>query len=191
MSDLRSGASSPVRGGGGTTRGALSFAPNHPTIPAYIVNILTGTVVEIALLPDEVSENYGAEIEPTPIMGRSSPIMGYSGGGPKTVSLSLILYDDYCKDGIIQTVNNLKALSYPEYSNIVEPPNCYVRIGDFIKLYGVCTSVGVSWSKPIRKDHVSGEMTYIKADVSLEFQNCVSTPFSATSVERGRDSNVR
>lgn len=175
----------------GQRPGAMfSFAPNHPPIPAYIVNILTGTVIEIALLPEEISENYAAEITPTSIMGRSSPVMGYAGGGPKTVSLSLTLHDDYCKLGIIQTVNNFKALSYPEYSNIVESPNCYLRIGDFMRLYGVCTSVGVSWSKPMRRDHVSFQMTYIKADVSLDLQNCVSTPFSASSVEGGSDSDA-
>jgi len=160
-------------------------------IDSYVINDITGSIIRFKLLPDEVSESYSAEFEDVPIMGRSSPYVSYSLGGPKEISLSLILHDDYCIGGnILDTVNKFKALAYPNYEDqVIEPPKCFLRIGDFIKLLGVCSSVDVSWEKPIRVDKDTGESFYAKADVSLSLRNVVKVPFSADQVERGNDSD--
>ena len=174
-------------GGGGSSPGA--YSPPRPPISAYIVNILTGSQHLINILPDSITESYSAMFDNIPIMGASSPKIGYSGGGPKSVSLSLPLHDDYSDKGILYDVNILKALAYPEYTTSIKPPNCYLRIGSFIAVYGACGSVSVSWQRPYRRDR-SGNIVYVRADVSLDFQNIVRVPFSASDVERGRDTDA-
>jgi len=159
-------------------------------IQMIVVNIITGTVIEIYLTPESISENYQALFTGISIMGRSSPLQGYGGGGPKNVSFSVVVHDDLCPEGILTAVNKFKALPYPEYDAAVIPPNCYVRIGDFIKLFGFCESVGVSWSPPYRKQKRDGKMVYMQANVDLSFTNCVQAPFSASSVEAGIDTDL-
>jgi len=161
-----------------------------PFIPALIVNVLTGTPTRIEMLPEEFSESNNADLQNIDITGRSSPLIGYAGGGPKTVSINLPLHDDLCSLGIVQTVNNLKALTYPEYGGSIEPPKSYLRVGTFFKIFGACESCDVTWRKPYREDHVSGEMTYIYAEVSLSFTNVVEVPFSASSVQGGKDTDI-
>ena len=151
-------------------------------IPCYIINLVTGSRIEVDILPDEISESKDSQFDSVDLRGRSAPLQGYNCSGARSVSYSLTLHDDYCKGGLLSTVRKLKALEYPEYANSsLTPPKCYVRFGSMISMSAIVTSVSITWKKPYRNGF------YINADVNLEFSEVVDTPYSASQIEAGGD----
>lgn len=149
-------------------------------INCYIKNLVTGTTIEFELIPETVSDNNSASFDAQDIRGRSNPIQGYNTSGPRTVSFSIQLHDDYCKDGILTTVNKLRALTYPAYGGGVTPPSCYVRFGKMIRMKAVVTSVSVQWNKPYRNG------VFTQAEVSLDFTEIRNKSLSASNIEGGK-----
>lgn len=149
-------------------------------IVGYIVNLLTNSRVEFELMPDELSDSNSAQFEDVSPLGRSGPLRAYSSSGPRAISFTLQLHNDYCKDGILNTVNKLKALTYPAYTggNIM-PPKCLVRIGDMINCTATCDEVGVNWMKPIVDN------MYVMAEVSISLSEVTSKAKSTFDVEKG------
>lgn len=146
----------------------------------YIVNLRTGTVMDFIIIPDgPISESLGVTWGSQQIPGSTRTYYGYDNTGPRSVNFSVRLHDDYCKFGIKQSVQNLKALAYPEYDGYVYPPECYVRIGNFLRFKGLCDSVSLSWERPIRNNQ------YLVADLSLSFQVVHNLVYSAFDVEGG------
>ena len=111
------------------------------------------------------------------IRGRSSPFKGYSSSGPREVSFSISLCQDYCKEGLLKTVNRLSALTYPHNESYVKPPKCKIVIGKFINITGVITAVGVEWRKPYK------EGIYSFADVSISASEVVDKSQSDNEIE--------
>lgn len=145
-------------------------------IPCYIINTVTGGTIEFDCEPDEISDTVSAQFDPQEIRGRSSPYQGYNSSGPRTLSFSLILHDDLCKEGILNTINRLKSLVYPGYGGVLSTPACLVRIGDMIHMKAIVSDVGVSWQKPYRNG------VYLLAEVSLTLSEVVDTPHSASDI---------
>lgn len=142
------------------------------------------------LAPDDFSENHTAEWDPAVIRSRSSPLAAYSGGGARTVSLAIDIHEDYMKayfnggnsNEITQFVGQLKALTYPRYQGgTVIPPKVFIKIGQFFRMKAYCTSVDITWKKPIRNNK------YIAATISMSFTEILSTCFSADEVATGGD----
>jgi hypothetical protein len=142
------------------------------------------------LAPDDLTESHSANFEPVEIMGRSSPLASYSGGGGRTVDISLDVHEDYLKAysnqknvaNIVEFVGQVKALTYPRYQdNIVIPPRVFIKIGEFFRMKAYCNSVSVSWKKPIR------EGRYIMAGLNMNFTEILSVSFSADEVATGKD----
>lgn len=161
-------------------------------IDAYIINMNTGTRIELDLLPESIDDSYTANYNSTPILGRSTPIIGYSEGGPRSISFSVKLHDDVISEAgmdIVDKVNILKALSYPSYENDrVISPKCYVRIGSMISMTGVCNNVGVSWEPPYSPTK-KGRVSYLQAEVSLSFDEVQPIPQSASQIENDEVAN--
>ena len=145
----------------------------------YIINLLTGTRIELPFIPAEsLSEEVSAEFEASAVRGRSTSGGGYSSTGPRPITFSVTLHDDFCRDGILRTTNRMKALCYPTYSSHVNPPICFVRLGRHIRFRAICRSVSLSWQLPLR------EGRFIVAEVSFTF-DIVEPPQNAFSMERG------
>lgn len=159
-------------------KGALSYSKDN--ISCYIKNLITGTTIEFDLIPEEFSETNVATYDQHNIRGRSSPIQGYSNSGPRNISYMVQIHDDCCTNGIVDTVNKLRALSYPEYGGSIVPPKCYIRFGDMLSIKAVVINVNVTWRKPYRNG------TFINADVSLDFIEIIDKPRSASEVEGGK-----
>ena len=149
-------------------------------ISCYVKNLLTGTTIEFELIPESVTDSNSASFDPQDIRGRSTPIQGYNNSGPRTVSYTVILHDDYCKDGILKTVNALRALTYPAYGGSVTPPTCYVRFGKMIKMKAITNSVSVNWMTPYR------DGVFTRAEVTLDFIEVRGSSLGASSVEGGK-----
>ena len=146
----------------------------------YIANLTTGTYIYFDVAPDgHISDGVNASYDSMQVPGSTRTIYGYENTGPRTISFSVRLHDDYCRYGIKTTVNYLRALAYPEYGGFVYPPQCYVRIGNLMRFTGICTSVGFSWDRPIRNN------MYLVADVSLTFDVIYNFSPSAREVEEG------
>lgn len=146
-------------------------------IECYVLNRLTGTKIIFGISPDEVSESNSAQFDDADVRGRSSPFKQYSQSGPRSVSFTVTLYADYCPMGIVQTVSAVKALVYPKYTDVIEAPHAYFKIGKFMALDGVVNSVSVSWRKPFRDGY------YLFADVSIDMDEVRSVAQSAEEVE--------
>lgn len=138
------------------------------------LSMQTNQYVEVEFIPDSISDNVSANFPEMTIPGRSESFISYESTANRDISFTLKLYDPMCKNpqGIINTVNMLKSMCYPDYSTTtIYPPYCYVKLGDLIYFYGVCNNVGVSWIKPVSVD-VNGKQIYVYADVSLSFKQC-------------------
>lgn len=162
----------------------MLYTPERPEIVAYMENLTNGTHVDLPVLPEEISDDYSANFENLPVMGRSSPYVGYSGGGPRTVSFSLTLHADYCNGDLLGTIRKLKSMAYPEYEDYVDPPEILFRLGDFILIRGYCDSVSVNWQSPYGKDQ-NGNTIYYLADVSISLGEAVKIAFSASDIIEG------
>ena len=146
----------------------------------YIVNLITGNQMVIRIFPDEVTDSVSSQWEEVVPRGRSNPIQGYSSSGPRTVSYTLQLHDDYLPDGILATVNQLRALTYPVYNGgSISPPKCLIRVAGNIKFTAICKEVSVTWMKPLRNGY------YINAEVSLTFDEVPSVAKSAVEITNG------
>lgn len=170
---------------------------NRREMQAYIQNLITNTSTSFTFYPEEVEDSHTSSFNQQEIQGRSTPLISYSGGGPREVSFSVIILDEFCDIGIVDTVNKLKALTYPGYDNMVEPPECYVKLGRGIRFTGQCTNVSVSWQPPISGSSSStvsefggdaGEgTTYSRADVSMSFLISHEIALSSSNVEENGD----
>ena len=146
-------------------------------IECYIINRLTGTKIIFGISPEEITESVSAQFDEADVRGRSSPFKQYSQSGPKSVSFTISLYADYCPMGIAQTVSAIKALVYPQYSDVIEAPHSYFKLGKFIAIDGIVSSVSVTWKKPFRDGY------YLFADVSIDMDEVRSVAQSAKEVE--------
>jgi hypothetical protein len=142
--------------------------------------------------PDDISESHTANFENEDIHGRSSPLAVFSGGGARTTNLSIDLHEDYLRmfspqmqnTDIVMFVSQIKALTYPRYQGgVVIPPRCFIKVGEFLMMKAYCSSVNVSWKKPLRNGR------YISATVSMEFSEILSISFSADEIASGGDVN--
>lgn len=153
-------------------------------INSYVRNLTTGMYVKFNTVPDIISESISSVFNSQTINGRSDPLFYYSNSGPRNISFTLPIIDDYTPFGIVYTINQLKALAYPRYVGyVVEPPKCYLKIGNFLRLTGYLENINVDWqSSPTR------EGVYQYADVAFTFTQAVQLPFDAVQVEQGATS---
>lgn len=161
-------------GSSGTNKKVYRITKDY--IPCYVINTLTGNTIEFDVEPDEITESNTASFDPQEIRGRSSPYQGYNSSGPRNISFELVLHQDLCKDGILNTVNHLKSLVYPGYGGVLRAPECMIRLGNMIHCKAIMTDVGVTWQKPYR-DNV-----YLTASVSLSFNEITDNPQSSADI---------
>lgn len=166
----------PVLDYSGSTNKKVYTIPKE-YIPCYLINLVTNTKIEFDITPDSIEDSNRASFDTQSVRGRSSPYQGYSESGPRTISYSITLHHDLCKDGLLSTINKLKALTYPEYGGVLNLPLCLVRIGDMVHCKAIVSDVGVTWQKPIRNG------IYLVAEISLSFTEVVDTPYGAKEIE--------
>lgn len=144
-------------------------------IACYMADLRTGEVMEFEV-PEELSEDLSASYDQQTILGRAGSIKGYNNTSDITLSFTLKLHDDYCKWGIVRTVNFIKSQLYPEYDAEIVAPKTMFRCGSVFSALCVLTSVSVTWKKPYRDGH------YISADVSITIETINNVPPSASEI---------
>jgi hypothetical protein len=150
----------------------------------------------LPIIPEEISDNVSAIFSPIDILGRSSPLQGYSGGSSRVVSFSLKLHEDLYMFNTSTNepygtpnlyLNNLvaylKSLVFPQYTTTIVPPEVIIVIGRTIGIRGVPKSVDVSWSGPINLD----TMTYKECTVSFSMEEITDKPYNASDIYLNSD----
>nr|DAY14360.1 MAG TPA: putative peptidoglycan binding domain protein [Caudoviricetes sp.] len=147
-------------------------------IPCYIINLNTDTKIEFNIeTPEEITDSSTANFTDQTVRGRSSPFKAYENSGPRSISFSVILVDDYRHGGLVNTVNALRALVYPHNDAYIIAPQCLLRIGDFLNIKCVPSDISVTWRKPYR------EGIYTVAEVSITVSEVESEGKSTVEVE--------
>lgn len=168
----------------GNNRQADGLYSKYP-MNAYVEGLYGPQVrIEFKFLPETLEESYSANFDNTELQGRSSPVMGYSSGGPRNLSISVTVHDDYVGGGddIVDLANKFKSLAFPEYKNgKVEAPYVYIRFGSMLSMKAVCTDVSISWEKPYGETQ-NNRVAYRKAEISLTLNEVVKTAPSASNV---------
>ena len=150
--------------------------------PCFIKNLITGTTIELRSgMPEGLSDSASANYEQANIRGRSNQIQGYSDTEARTVSFDYTFHEELEPDGLLTTIARIKALEYPGYSSVVEPPKCYLRLGNVVRGTFICTSADVSYREDagVRNDY------YLGADVSFNFTETNDFARSAAEIEDG------
>lgn len=160
----------------------MTYSPgNRVAVDCFVKNLVTGTIVKFDNMPSDLSDSYSANFEPTSIRGRSTAIQGYDSTEPRTISFSTTISEDLTDEGVLTKVSRLRALEYPGYSSVVEPPKCYLKLGNAVRGIFICMSVDVSYpdNAPVRDNY------YLIAEVSLSFTEANDYSWSAAEIEEG------
>ena len=101
----------------------VDASPTHRTVSlnrvncsVLIVDIRNNRTFESPMIPDDVQINTGISWESVDVRMATEPFMGYSSTGPRSLSFTLQLHDDFLPDGIVPTVSFLESICYPTYS---------------------------------------------------------------------------
>ena len=156
-------------------------AGDRVEVDCFVKNLVTGTIIKFDNMPSDLSDSYSANFEPASIRGRSTAIQGYDNTEPRTVSFSTTISEDLSEEGVLTKVARLRALEYPGYTSVVEPPKCYLKLGNAVRGTFICTSVDVSYpdNAPVRDNY------YLIAEVSLSFTESNDFARSAAEIEEG------
>lgn len=158
------------------------LAGGYDTAPAFIKNLVTGTTIELRMgLPDSISDSASANFDPASVRGRSNQIQGYDYTDGRQVSFDYTFHEELEPEGLLTTLARIKALEYPGYASVVEPPKCYLRLGNAVRGTFICTDASVSY----RDDAGTRDEYYLAAEVSFSFIEANDFARSAAEIEDG------
>ena len=98
----------------------------------------------------EISDSKNASYESQPIIGRSTPLVGYNSTNERTISFSAVLAHDPFREKrtLRGRVRALKSYVYPDYtsSEFTNPPRrVRFRYGRDIAITGIITQLDIAW----------------------------------------------
>jgi len=183
---------------------ALTFLPllgrpvtetllNQLSIPAggsqfLLIDMVTGDSLVFGSYPEDSghSASKTATYVGNKIIGRSSPVYGYSGSESQTFSISFqINASMYQSDGgtpekVKEACDWLMSLQYPDYSGgLAKPPHkCFYKAGNQIQMTVLVRSVQISYLPPY---DVATGLCY-RAGVSLSLLEVEDDPKSYEEV---------
>lgn len=173
-----SSAPSPNAPKRANTRASYKF----DMILCHIVNLRTNSIIDFSLeSPATISEDVSANFTSIQTKGRSHPWLSYDSSNGRSIQITLELYDDYCKDGLMETINKLKALTYPVVEgDRIKSPECRIFLGNTARMNNaVISSVSVTWQKPYR------DGLYLGASVNLSVLEVVDKSLDQKAIEAG------
>lgn len=156
----------------------------NDSLRGVIRDLTTQEGIYFYFIPEEITEDVEVSWEEATILGRSAPIVGYSGTGARTVSFLLHFHahEDAYKE-VFQPVMFLQSLKYPEYSgSFMRPPHkirCIMGLW-FLDITGILQGAQVTWKAPY--DVTGSSMYPMAAEVSLSIKEVVETPVDYRAV---------
>lgn len=117
----------------------------------------------IPVTPESLPNNYQVKFNQEEMMNRTSPKFSYSGSGPRTVTVNLVIHTQlYAQDNPSNPsvdkdlVKALIACSYPNFdleNSKIVPPMILLKFGEATTIRGVITSnISCTYSGPWLKD---------------------------------------
>lgn len=161
-----------------SARGTAFLTARDP-INFYVMNLNTNKIIFFPTLPESVSDSVSANFDDEQVRGRSSPFKGYINTGPRSISFTVTLYQDYCTEGIVQTERALRALVYPGKDSVILSPVCMFRLGNFFQVKGAPTSISTEWRPPYKNG------VYSFADVTIGLDEVEDVGITSADVEGG------
>lgn len=171
---------------------------NFDRVKVTLVNVNTKKKITFYTVPESMSDTYDASFSEKSIIGRSSPILVYSGGSSRGLSFTITMHEDILEGetDIRNWVEDIRAMSFPEYSTAgLKAPRIYCRVGSQFAFWGTLNT-SVTWKGPIRNNH------YIMAEIVFTFTRIAAigntnsltadVPISASDIEKnGLDRSSR
>lgn len=154
------------------------------------VNLSTGKSLTIKnVVPESADvQPSQASFAPYNVISSSSPIVGYGGGGERTLSFTLNLHRDTFEGGSEKAVSDayqdaldfFDALNYPVYNaGGVTPPMCQCSLGNSMNIKGYASTT-YSLNLPI--DQFG---RYMSASVRVTITEVVNVSWDAIEIEQG------
>lgn len=158
---------------------------------AFILDIEGGGKYTFQFLPESITDSKSSNWNEYVILGRSSPLRGYSYGPSRTVGFTVVMFADPTMDGpglspgeIKQKTDWLLSLPYPDYNGGIKPPHrCFINIGSNIQMTGVCLSASAEYKRG--KPWELGPGLTHGVEVSLQFAECVDIPLGVAERRGG------
>lgn len=152
-----------------------------PDAFCFILDLDEGTTdrLEFQLMPESIAENKAAIYNEIPILGRSLPLLVYSGSTSRQIALSISFAALYAPGAtrydihwVRRQVRWLESKVYPVYKdNFTFPPHrLLIILGQAIRMQAVMTACTTSWLGPWAIDSEKGQAYSHRATVDCQFQ---------------------
>ena len=152
-----------------------------PEAFCFIIDKTDDSRLEFQLMPQTITESKSALWNEIPIIGRSLPLVGYSGSTSRSMSISLQFAAmvpngsdpenpvKYSSDWVIKQVRWLESKTYPSYTGDIvrPPPGLVVIIGQALGMQCTLNSVSTTWEGPWAID--GPKATAFRAQVDCAF----------------------
>jgi len=180
--------------------------PNNTIYPGAIIDFETKERRDFIHIPEQINETIETNYNEITIIGRSSPIQGYSDTGARTVSFDLTFVAteldaanevDAIRRQVFEKMRFLQSFAFPEYDgNVMKPPHrIQIIIGSFLNIVGILQSVPLVWRAPYgigqsdARDQGSGNRVLapnypMVADINLTVIETLAIPLSFEQVRR-------
>lgn len=117
----------------------------------------------IPVTPENLPNSYANKFSLEDIMNRTAPKFAYSGSGPRTLTVNLVIHkqlfalDNENSSGTVdELIKALEACAYPEYDKAkskIIPPSVLLKFGNVVTIRGVInTGINCTHSGPWLKD---------------------------------------
>ena len=154
-------------------------------------------------MPQNFQSTKSANLQQTPILGRSEPIKTYGSSGARVWNVELIFFaNDNVITDVLDKIYWCESLAYPIYSNGVSQglPVCLLAMGSYLNVKVLCSNVSTiipeEWSIEGRGDvggytdaiNANSTLNAFRADlpmhaiVNMDFEQVATTPFGHRDV---------
>ncbi len=167
----------------------MSFAARAVRRHIWVKDIETGDKMEAHAIMANYTDSKTPTWTPTNIIGRSSPIYGYSYSGSRTLNYTFNFHtsveqeDDTTPEDVKKACDFFLSLAYPDYSGgAIKPPHrVLVHIGNQVSFTAIVGSVSVTYSDPY---DVHTGLAY-NAKVTVSFSEVDDIPKGYEEVRMG------
>ena len=158
---------------------------SSPGIGCWLVDYGAPTSkIEFLIMPEDFSDQKTINYEESPILGRSEPVFGYGGSGPRNIALTLqFLDEENTQTEVSDKVDWLQSFAYPDYDGaVIQPPHKVVLIwGRFMAIVCLIRDISVTWKSPW-----DFALRPFMAEVSLQFTVINSKPLGFSDIRGGK-----